>query len=148
MISNKVVELIEPLIGSMGYTLWGCQYLAHKQSAILRIYIDKPEGIALADCELVSKAVSACLDVEDLITNHYNLEISSPGVPRPLFYMQQYAHYQGHEIEVKLYHAVMGKKKIIGIIHSVSENGVVLRIDNININILFSQIVKANLMGE
>ena len=84
-ISDKVVALINPSINDLGYELVGVEYVASGKHSILRLYIDSEEGIGVDDCEVVSRQVSAIMDVEDPISGQYNLEVSSPGIERPLF---------------------------------------------------------------
>src|SRR5215216_7336112 len=97
MLRNDLNAIIEPVVIDMGYILWACEYISQGKHSILRIYIDKPaEGIGVFDCERVSKQLAAILDVEDPISGHYSLEVSSPGIPRPLFFKEHYAQYIGH----------------------------------------------------
>ncbi|KTC64555.1 NusA-like protein (plasmid) [Legionella adelaidensis] len=147
MIQDEIEALIEPTIENMGYTLWGCEYLAQGKHSLLRIYIDKPEGIQLEDCEKVSKQVSAILDVEDPIPGNYSLEVSSPGIPKPLFYNWQFREYLGQEVNIKLYKPVGGKRKITGLIAAADEDKLTLKVNNEQQEFLFSNIVKANLTG-
>ena len=93
----------------------------------------------------MSRQVSALLDVEDPIPGNYSLEISSPGIPRPLFSNWQYQRYVGQAVQVKTFKPVNGKRKFSGIIVSASESAVVLDINNEHQELLFSNIVKANL---
>ena len=145
MMQDELVQLIQPTINNMGYELWGCEYLSQGKHSLLRIYIDKPEGIGIEDCQEVSKQISALLDVEDPISGNYSLEISSPGIPKPLFSSWQYKRYIGQMIQVKTFKPVNGKRKFSGIIVSVSESTVVLEINNEHQELLFSNIVRANL---
>lgn len=145
MIKNELKQLLEPLLNDLGYQLWGIDYLAQGKYSLLRVYIDKPEGIGLDDCERVSRQVSALLDVEDPIPGNYNLEVSSPGMPRPLFFPWQYQHYIGSTIELKLIKPLQGKRKISGAVISVSDSAVVLEMDHEQHEILFSAIARANL---
>lgn len=145
MMQDELVQLFLPTISDMGYELWGCEYLSQGKHSLLRIYIDKPDGIGIEDCQEVSKQVSALLDVEDPIPGNYSLEISSPGIPRPLFSSWQYQRYTGHAIQVKTFKPVNGKRKLSGIIVSASESSVVLDINNEHQELLFSNIVKAYL---
>ena len=148
MVENKVEQLIRPLVEEMGYELWGCEYLAQGRHSTLRIYIDKVDGIGIEDCQRVSHEISALLDVEDPITSHYSLEISSPGIPRPLFHSWQYQRYIGQVVQIKLYQPFEGRRKYIGAIISGDENHVVLLIDDIQRQFSVSNIVKANLITE
>lgn len=148
MVENKVEQLLRPLIKEMGFELWGCEYLAQGKHSTLRIYIDKPEGIDIEDCQKVSHEVSALLDVEDPITSHYSLEISSPGIPRPLFYSWQFQRYIGKAVQIKLYQPFEGRRKYIGAIVSADESQLVLLVDGIQHQFSVSNVVKANLITE
>ncbi len=145
MIKADLEQMFKPLVQELGYELWGCEYLAQGKHSLLRIYIDKQEGIAVEDCEIVSRQVSALLDVEDPLPGNYTLEVSSPGVPRPLFYQWQYEHYLGSEVQLKLFKPVANRRKLTGTIVSVTDSALVLDVENEHHEILFSIIVKANL---
>jgi len=148
MIQQEIEQLIRPSIESMGYELWGCEYLAQGKHSLLRIYIDKESGIGISDCEQVSRQVSAILDVEDPIPGNFSLEISSPGVPRPLFYGSQYPTFVGQDVQIKLFKPVGGKRKFSGTIVSADDSTLILAIGNEQREFLFSNIVKANLTVE
>ena len=148
MLENKLEQLLGPLIQGMGYELWGCEYLAQGKHSVLRIYIDKIDGIGIEDCQQVSGEVNALLDVEDPIPGHYSLEISSPGIPRPIFHIWQYQRYMGQVVQIKLYRAVENKRKYEGTIVSVSETELVLNIGEVEQHFPISNIVKANLTVE
>lgn len=146
MIVDDIENLIEPLINEIGYDLWGCEYLLQGKRSLLRIYIDKTEGINIQDCEKVSKRIGALLDVSNTISGNYDLEVSSPGIPRPLFYKEQYRQYIGEDVQIKLAHKLQGKRKFTGKIISADDENLVLDIDGIQQEFLFSNIVKASLM--
>ncbi|HBI21864.1 MAG TPA: ribosome maturation factor RimP [Legionella sp.] len=145
MIQREIEQLIQPTLDSMGYELWGCEYLAQGKHSLLRIYIDTAVGIGMEDCEKVSRQISAILDVEDPISGNYSLEVSSPGIPRPLFHSRQYQRYMGLDVQIKLFKPVNTKRKFVGTIASADEQTLVLTIDNKQQDFLFSNIVKANL---
>jgi len=145
MIQTEIEQLIQPTVESMGYDLWGCEYLAQGKHSLLRIYIDNAGGIGVEDCQRVSHQVSALLDVDDPIPGNYSLEVSSPGIPRPLFRSSQYQRYVGLEVQIKLFKPVSAKRKFVGTIESANEHTLVLMIDNKQQDFLFSNIVKANL---
>ncbi|MBA3536151.1 MAG: ribosome maturation factor RimP [Tatlockia sp.] len=148
MIQNEIEELLKPLVVDLGFELWGCEYLSQGKHSLLRLYIDKEDGISLEDCQRVSKQVSAFLDVEDPIPGNYSLEISSPGIPRPLFYKDQYNRYLGHEIKVKLFKPINGSRKLEGTINKASGEILSLKVGEEILEVPFSHIVKANLIGE
>jgi ribosome maturation factor RimP len=145
MMQDELLQLLSPTVNDMGYELWGCEYLSQGKHSLLRIYIDKADGIGIEDCQEVSRQISALLDVEDPIPGNYSLEISSPGIPRPLFSSWQYQRYIGQAVQMKTFKPVNGKRKLSGIIVSASENAVILDINNDHQELLFSNIVKANL---
>lgn len=145
MIQSKIEQLIRPTVESMGYVLWGCEYLAQGKHSLLRVYIDKADGIHVDDCQNVSHQVSAILDVDDPIPGNYSLEVSSPGIPRPLFQGYQYQQYVGLEVQIKLYKPVAGKRKFVGTIVSANDETLVLMVNTEQQEFPFSTIVKANL---
>ncbi|CEK11970.1 ribosome maturation factor RimP [Legionella hackeliae] len=148
MIKSEIEQLLKPLIEDLEYELWGCEYLSQGKHSLLRIYIDKENGIGIEDCERVSKQISALLDVEDPISGNYSLEISSPGIPRPLFYKEQYERYIGHDVQIKVFKPINGSRKLSGTIISTDEDTLILKIGDKQLEVQFSQIVKANLTGE
>ncbi|MDR3442209.1 MAG: ribosome maturation factor RimP [Legionella sp.] len=145
MIQDELEQLLAPTVNDMGYELWGCEYLSQGKHSLLRVYIDKEDGIGIEDCQAVSHQVSALLDVDDPIPGNYSLEVSSPGIPRPLFYGWQYLRYIDQPVQVKTFKPVTGKRKLQGTIVSVSESSVVLNINSEDHELLFSNIVKAYL---
>jgi ribosome maturation factor RimP len=148
MIQDELEQLLSPTIQEMGYELWGCEYLAQGRHALLRIYIDKSDGVGIDDCQRVSRAVSALLDVEDPIPGNYQLEVSSPGIPRPLLSSWHYQRYIGQGVQIKTFKPVQGKRKWSGIIISASDQSLLLDVDNEHQELLFSNIARANLTDE
>lgn len=146
MILTQIEEYIRPVLQDMGYELWGCQYLTQGRGSLLRIYIDSPAGIGIKDCEQASLRISAALDVENPISSNYSLEVSSPGIPRPLFYAEQYQKYLGLEVEIKLIVAISGRKKYTGYITMADTDNLVLSIGDEKLSFPFSTIAKAHLI--
>ena len=110
-----IEELLKPVIESMGLILWGCEYSAGKQTARLRVYIDKADGsIDLDDCVRVSHEISPLLDVEAGLNSAYHLEVSSPGLNRPLFKEAHYSMSIGADIKLTLYDPVDGRRNFSG----------------------------------
>jgi ribosome maturation factor RimP len=148
MIKTDIQQLLQPVVTELGYELWGCEYLSQGKHSLLRVFIDKEGGIGITDCEAVSKRISALLDVEDPIQGYYSLEVSSPGIPRPLFHKEHYQRYIGNDVQIKLYKPVNGSRKINGTIGTINDNSVTINVGEEAHELLFSQIVKANLIGE
>jgi ribosome maturation factor RimP len=112
--NQTLVGLLEPVISAMGYEMLGIEQVSHGRDSLVRIYIDRDSGITLADCERVSGQVTGVLDVEDPIRGSYHLEVSSPGLDRPLFTLEQCRRYLGRDIRVQLRSKLEGRRKLSG----------------------------------
>ncbi len=145
-LEEKVEHLIKPVIESMSIDFWGCEYLPAGKNSMLRVYIDSDNGVNVDDCGKVSHQISAIMDVEDPIASAYTLEVSSPGLDRPLFRFEQFKKYQGEQVQIKTISLVMGRKRFKGIMESVNEQGVDVEVDGELYNIIFAEIDKANLI--
>ena len=120
-IADKVFSIINPIIGDMGYELLGIEYISSGKHSVLRLYIDCKGGIGVDDCETVSRQVSSIMDVEDPIRGQYNLEVSSPGIERPLFQIAHYQRFLGFDVRLRTYRPIEGQRNFTGSIGSVSE---------------------------
>jgi len=120
-IADKVFSIINPIVIDMGYELLGIEYVASGKHSVLRLYVDCEKGIGVDDCEIVSRQVSAIMDVEDPISGQYNLEVSSPGIERPLFVIAHYQRFLGHDVHLRTYRPIDGKRNFTGSIGSVGE---------------------------
>ena len=118
-ISERLQALLEPVIESLGYELVLLEY-APSHTALLRLFIDSPGGINLSDCERVSKEVSGVMDVEDPISGNYRLEVSSPGLDRPLAKPAHFERFINQQAKLQLLVPVNGRRKISGFIRAVS----------------------------
>ncbi len=146
--SETLSELLAPIIEAMQYEFVGVEFFPQGQHSLLRIYIDKENGVNVDDCALVSRQVSRFLDVEDPIPSEYILEVSSPGVDRPLFTIAQFEQFIGHTVKVRLRQALNKKRKFIGIIQSIEGDNITLKMED-NIAVLtFQNIEKARLQAQ
>lgn len=127
---NELTDLIEPVVTGMGFVFWGVEYIRSGKFSTLRVYIDHEDGINVDHCADVSRQVSAVMDVEDPITGNYTLEVSSPGMDRPLFTLEQYAAYVNEWVEIKLRFAFDGRKNFKGVITGIEDGDVVIVADN------------------
>jgi len=141
-----ITELIGTTVKALGLELWGVELLQQGRYSLLRVYIEREEGVTIEDCEKVSRQVSALLDVEDPIAGEYTLEVSSPGVDRPLFSVEQYAKYVGSEVNLKLRRAVDGRRKFKGQIIKVSGDIVGLLVEGTEYDLEHSEIEKASIV--
>lgn len=146
---EKLEEILAPVVASLGCELWGVEYQTHGRNALLRIYIDSEQGVAVEDCEKVSRQASAVLDVEDPISGKYTLEVSSPGLDRPLYKLEQYQRFVGAQVEVRLRMPLDGQRKWRGLLAGVEGEEIVLRIDSENEYLLpIDSIERANIIPQ
>jgi len=145
---DSVTRLIEPAIVGLGYELVGVEYRPNQRGSLLRIYIDKQGGVGVDDCALVSQQVSGVLDVEDPIPGQYNLEVSSPGLDRPVFKPGDYDRFAGARIRVRMSGLYEGRRKITGVLVGLREGAVVIDEDGVEHRVPLERIEKANLLLE
>ena len=112
--SPAIVEIVSPVVTGLGYEFIGAEFGQAENGETLRVYIDKGEGIVLEDCAAVSRQLNAVLDVEDTIKSAYQLEVSSPGVDRPLFTEEQFRDQLKEVIRVKMADGVDGRRNFKG----------------------------------
>jgi len=141
-------ELLGPVVESMGYTFWGLEYLSQGKQTVLRVFIDHENGITVDDCAAVSRQISSVMDVEDPISQVYNLEVSSPGMDRPVFTLEQYQSLAGNIIDVRLRMAFDGRRKFKGQLIGVEQEDIVLRVDDNEYLLPIELIEKANVVPQ
>ena len=154
VIHKELEVLLKPVIEDLGCELWACEYLAQGRVSTLRVYIDKPEGIDISDCEKVSHEISFILDVQLPIKGNYTLEVSSPGLDRPLFTPEHFQRYIGEEVTVKVRQPIEKRRKFIGKLIEVRDNHTIViteesrtkNSESKTISISIADIVKANLV--
>ncbi|KRG68879.1 ribosome maturation factor RimP [Pseudoxanthomonas dokdonensis] len=152
--ANQIASLLAPTVQALGLELLGAEYLPAPGSATLRLYIDVPAAeqdsriVNIDDCETVSREVSAQLDVEDPITGNYTLEVSSPGIDRPLFTLQQFARHQGESAKVNLKLPQLGRRRLQGMIVRIEDEQVVFAVDGNEVPVAFDNIDKARLVPD
>jgi len=133
----------------MGYELVGIEFQGSTQHGTLRVYIDHENGIGVDDCVAISHQISAILDVEEPIQQAYDLEVSSPGINRPLFKAQDYEQYSGHSAKIKMAVPLNGRRNFKGVLQGVIDSrSVQIMVDKEGYDLPISDIAKANLVGE
>lgn len=148
---SSIDALLRPLVTDLGYELLGLELDGHSKHGTLRLYIDRPDysgEILVADCARVSREVAALMDVEDPLPGKYNLEVSSPGVDRPLFTVEQFAAFIGEEAKLKLFSPIDGRRKLKGNIVAVSGEQITLSCDDDDIVINMADIRIARLVPD
>jgi ribosome maturation factor RimP len=142
---DKLRDLLAPSVEALGFELWGLEHLSQGRHSLLRVYIDAEAGVTVDDCARVSEQVGAVLDVEDPIGGDYVLEVSSPGVDRRLFRLEQYAPYAGEEVELRLRRPFEGRRKYRGVLRGVEGEDIVLLVDDHEYLLPFGEVEKAQL---
>jgi len=157
--AQHIAELLTPTIASLGLELLGIDYMSTPGSAVLRLYIDVPANaeqerhVGIEDCEAVSREVSAQLDVEDPISSNYTLEVSSPGLDRPLFTLPQFARFIGETAKVTMKLPQDGRRRLQGTIARVDDASILFTVDggtanSSDIQVAFDNIEKAKLVPD
>jgi ribosome maturation factor RimP len=129
MLRDTLAALVQPLVEGLGYELWELEYSPGRGNGLLRLYIDAEAGITLEDCERVSRAVSERLDAEDPIPGQYTLEVSSPGLERPLRTPGQFARYVGETVQVELAQASEGRRRFKGTLTAADAATIEVEVD-------------------
>ncbi len=162
--ATEISRMLAPTVASLGVELLGIEYLPAPGSALVRLYIDVPaaelgdasgvdddglpRSVSIDDCQAVSREVSAQLDVEDPIAGNYTLEVSSPGLDRPLFTLQHYTRFLGETAKVTLRLPQDGRRRLTGVITRVDEDGVLFRVEDTEFLVAADNIDKARLVPD
>ncbi len=145
--TGALKELLKPVVMSLDCTLWGIEFVNHRNQRTLRIFIDnEKENINLDDCERVSRQCASILDVENMIDEHYVLEVSSPGIDRPLMELNHFEQYLGSKVELKLRFPLQGRRNFKGFLKQVDGNDIILAGPDEDYIFVFGTIDKANLV--
>ncbi len=129
MTADELRKLIEPSVERLGYELSDLEVKLGGRGGVVRVFIDHPDGVGLADCEKASLAVSALLDVEDPIPGHYDLEVSSPGWNRKLTKVEHFQRFAGETVKVQMRFPIAGRKRYRGTLKDSDEDTIVVEVD-------------------
>jgi ribosome maturation factor RimP len=143
---QKLTEMLRPAVEEVGKELLGCEFVSAGNHSVLRLFIDHENGIEVDDCAEVSRQVGAILDVEDPISTEYNLEVSSPGLDRPLFEMAHFQAVVGETINVRLNMPLNGRRKFKGKLITIENDTLVVALDGEEYELIFNNIDKSNLV--
>ena len=144
---QRLIDLLEPSIQGLGYELVDVEIHSNRNGC-LRLYIDRDSGIGLDDCEIVSRQVSALLDVEDPISGQYELEVSSPGFERSLRTLEHFRRFVGAVVKIKLRLARKGRQNFKGLLVGVEDQDVLIEIDNETVRLTYLDIASAQLVSK
>nr|WP_228349996.1 ribosome maturation factor RimP [Flagellatimonas centrodinii] len=148
MLEGRLQTLLEPVVEGLGYELVLLEFQGTGRAAILRLYIDSPGGIAVGDCERVSREVAATLDVEDPITTAYQLEVSSPGLDRPLVTPSHYQRFIGEQVKVQLIAPRDNRRKWLGVLVAASDAEIEIAAAEGRVTLSYAEIERARLVPD
>ena len=143
---SKLRELLQPVVEALDCELWGLELQSGGKRKLLRIYIDSENGIGVEDCERVSRQSSSVLDVDDAINGEYVLEVSSPGMDRPLYDLGQYEKYIGEDISLRLRFPYDGRRNFKGRLTGIDGDEIVLVVADTEYLFPIEGIDKANVV--
>ncbi|GJM06610.1 MAG: ribosome maturation factor RimP [marine bacterium B5-7] len=141
---TDLLALLQTASETVALSLWGHEFVQEDGQRILRVYVDKPGGVDLDDCARASRQMSRLLDVEEALEGRFNLEVSSPGIERPLFNVAQYTQFLGEMIAIKTQEPLDKRRRFKGVLRTVDETQVTMDIDGQSFTIPFAMIDKAH----
>lgn len=145
----QLQELIAPAVEAAGLELYGCEFHPGVHQARLVVYIDSINGVTLDDCAKISRQLGAILDVEDPISGRYELEVSSPGLDRPLMTLPHFERVAGERVKVKLNRARNNQRNFVGVVKAVAGEEITLLLeDGSELVVPFNEIEKAKLISD
>ena len=147
-LEQRLQEMLQGAVEDLGCELGGIECQRAGRFMTVRLFIDKEGGVGVDDCADVSRQVSAILDVEDPIADKYNLEVSSPGLDRPLFTLEQFQRYVGEDIAVHLRIPVLDRRKWQGKLEKIENDMLTLIVDGQEQVLIFGNIQKANVIAK
>ena len=143
--ADRLLDLLEPTIRGLGYELLGIERGRANAGQLLRLYIDHNDGIGVDDCERVSRQVGDVLDAEKALRGDYTLEVSSPGIDRPLFTLEQHRRYVGEKVLLRLRNLVNGRRRLAGILREVTADGLAIEVEGEHFQVGFSDVERSRL---
>jgi ribosome maturation factor RimP len=147
-INKRVAAVALPVLQELGLELVEVQYRREQSGWVLRLIIDRQDGVTLEDCTAASREISQLLDIEDFIDQAYNLEVSSPGLDRPLKSMADFQRFTGSMVRIKTIEPIAGERFFIGRIQHTAGEEIILEVGSRQVTIPFSQVSKARLEVE
>jgi ribosome maturation factor RimP len=146
--NEQLLRLLQPAVNMLGYELVGIEYFPSGNRYTLRLYIDEEGGITVEDCECVSRQVSSLLDVENPIKGQYTLEVSSPGLDRPLFKAEHFVRFSGNRVKLRTITPLNGRRNFQGVLRGMQDGQVILEIDGEQVLLPLEDIEKARIVPE
>lgn len=145
---SKLADIVVPAVEALGLTLWGLSYSGSGNRGLVRIYVDGEEGVSIDQCAEASRAVGLALDVADIMTGPYTLEVSSPGLERRFFDLDQAKDYVGRQVKAKLFAPMDGQKNFQGTLLKAEGGKLVLETETGPVSLAWESVAKARLVHE
>lgn len=145
---ERLIELAEPLLSGLGYELVDLEFSGGRGSATLRVFIDRASGVAIEDCELVSRELSALLDVHDPVPMAYRLEVSTPGLDRVLRTPAHFARFAGARVSAELLAPRDGRRRYTGQLVRSDEEGIEMAVDGIQVTLRYPELLRVRIVPE
>lgn len=146
MTAEKLLSLLEPAVTALGYEISDLEVKLGGRDGVIRIFIDRPEGVDIEDCEKVSRQVSALLDVEDPVPGHYTLEVSSPGLDRRLTKLEHFQRFTGEDVRIKLRFPLDGRRNFRGALKAAVGETIEVEVDGESHSLPIATIESARLV--
>ena len=143
---EKLHRPIEAAVQGLGYELVGIEYHPQGRRSLLRVYIDTPDGVNVDDCERASRQISSALDVDDPIPGQYMLEVSSPGLDRPLFTAEHFQRFSGNRVKLRVSPPLDGRRNFSGVLVGMRDDAVVIVQDDEEVEVPLQHIEQARLV--
>jgi len=147
-VPEKLRELVESTVEAMACEPVGVEYHTAGRHSLLRVYIDKPDGVTIDDCADVSRQLSAVLDVEDPISGQYTLEVSSPGLDRPLYREADFERFTGRDVKIRTMAPIEGRKRFNGRLLGIEDGRVVIEMEGERVSLELDSIHDARLVPD
>jgi ribosome maturation factor RimP len=145
---DLIQDAIRPAVEAVGLDLWGLEIESPGRRKILRLYVDKPGGASVGDCAEASRQAGAALEVEDVVPGPYTLEVSTPGLERRFFSLEQMAPYAGREVKVQLKEPLEGRKNFRGLLQTVAGGSFTLVVDQEPVELEWPNVKRARLVHD
>jgi ribosome maturation factor RimP len=149
-VDSALDQEMRTLLTSMGYELLGCEFTSQGKHSVFRVYVDSPKGITIDDCSIISRQLGAMMNVKDPFHGGYQLEVSSPGIDRPLFEIEHFKRFIGKQVKIKLRSPVAQRRQWVGVLQRVEDEKIIIYVKELEqeVTLPFAGIEKANLVGE
>jgi ribosome maturation factor RimP len=145
-LEQRVADLVIPIAEELELSLWGVKVIRNPKMTTLQIFIDKESGVTIEDCEKFNSQISNILDVEDLFSSKYYLEVSSPGLDRTLFTFEQVSMYVGREMNIEVSMPIANRKRFRGVLEKIEGDVLYLLVDKEVFEIAYPNVNKAQLI--